>query len=119
MQFRQSVKDDKYVSWTSHSRAKMAFYRLSPQRIKSVLKHPLRKEVGIAKGTLACMQRAKSKNPYEIWVMYTINSKLKNQNEKSQSQMTIISAWRYPGITKPGTPIPIPEDVLDELRNEL
>ncbi len=133
---RQTVKDDKYFSWTSHSRAKMAFYHLSPDRVKRVLKSPFRKEEGIAPGTLACMQRAGSqKHPYEVWVMYqtrrqktedrrqkmTTNrmmdheSRIKNHESKSKSQITIISAWRYPGITKPGSTIPIPEDILLEI----
>ncbi len=29
--------------------------------------------------------------------------------------ITIISAWKYPGITKPGEPIPIPQDILEEI----
>jgi len=27
----------------------------------------------------------------------------------------IISAWRYPGITKPGDEVPIPEDIKRDL----
>lgn len=110
------IKDDKYFSWTSHSRAKMAFYHLSPDRVKRVLKNPLRKEEGIAPGTLAVVQRAGSvKHPNEIWVMYVKNEKGKNQNAKLNSQIRVISAWRYPGITKPGATIPIPEDILNEI----
>ena len=30
----------------------------------------------------------------------------------------IISAWRYPGISKPGEEIPIPEDIRQEILNE-
>ena len=30
----------------------------------------------------------------------------------------IISAWRYPGISKPGEEIPIPEDIRQELLND-
>lgn len=32
-----------------------------------------------------------------------------------QKQVIIISAWKYPGITKPGAPIPIPQDILEEI----
>lgn len=34
-------------------------------------------------------------------------------------KMTIISAWRYPGVSKPGKAIPIPEDILAELDDVL
>ena len=30
----------------------------------------------------------------------------------------IISTWRYPGVSKIGEPIPIPEDVLGALQEE-
>ena len=110
----QTVKDDGHFSWTSHSRAKMAFYHLSPDRVKRVLKTPLRKEEGIAPGTLASMQRAGSpKHPYEIWVMYKMRDKRQVTSDKSR--ITIISAWRYPGITKAGSRVPIPEDILREI----
>jgi len=29
----------------------------------------------------------------------------------------IISAWRYPGESPVGEPIPVPEDILEELKN--
>ncbi len=32
-----------------------------------------------------------------------------------QSAILMVSAWRYPGISKPGRAIPIPEDILAEL----
>ena len=31
-----------------------------------------------------------------------------------QKKIKIISAWRYPGVTEPGKPIPVPDDVLME-----
>ncbi len=31
------------------------------------------------------------------------------------SRITMISAWRYPGVTKPGERPKIPDDVLEEL----
>jgi len=30
----------------------------------------------------------------------------------------MISAWRYPGTSPIGEPIPIPEDIIEELRKE-
>lgn len=103
------------IAWTKHSIEKMRFYNLSENRLKRVLRNPQRKEEGIAPGTLAVMQRTGSrKRPTEIWIMYQIiNSKLKSQNSK----LRIISAWRYPGISPVGKEIPIPEDILRELKN--
>ena len=63
----------------------------------------------------------------EIWVMYqTKNQKTKNkvttQNEKlkdlqdkinSNKKITIISAWRYPGVSPKKNPIP--EEILREI----
>lgn len=34
---------------------------------------------------------------------------------KSAARMLMISAWRYPGVSKPGKEIPIPADILNEL----
>jgi hypothetical protein len=113
------IKEDN-LYWTEHSQEKMAFYNLSKSRVKRVLRHPQRVENGIVEGTLASMQKAGSKkHPYEIWVMYQIKSqndkaKFQNQNPKIKP-IIIISAWKYPGITKPNEPIPIPEDILEEI----
>jgi len=30
----------------------------------------------------------------------------------------IISAWRYPGISPKGEPVPIPDDIVEELKKE-
>jgi hypothetical protein len=49
------------------------------------------------------------KAPGEIWVMY------KEVKIDSVPTRKIISAWRYPGISKPGEAIPIPEDIRQEL----
>ncbi len=96
------------IHWTNHVKAKMRFYQLSEQRIKRVLNSPKRTEEGIAPNTVAMMQTAGSaKHPYEIWVMIQkINQKLKvksqNYNSKiKNAKIKIISAWKYPGITKP------------------
>jgi hypothetical protein len=45
----------------------------------------------------------------EIWIMF----------RDTKDQRKIISAWRYPGISKPGEAIPIPEDIKQELMAEL
>ena len=45
------------------------------------------------------------KAPGEIWLMYQDTKDLRK----------IISAWRYPGISKPGEAIPIPDDIREEL----
>lgn len=91
--------------WTKHAQAKMRYYALSEQRVRRVLKTPSRIEEGIAEGTIALMQRAGSKkHPYEVWVMV--------KDEKAKRK--IISAWRYPGITKTGEPLP--EEILREFR---
>ena len=95
----------KALYWTNHAKAKMRYYALSEQRVRRVLKTPSRIEEGIAENTIALMQRAGSKkHPYEIWVMVA--------DEKNRRK--IVSAWRYPGITKPGEPLP--KEILREFR---
>lgn len=103
------------IVWTNHSKEKMRFYRLSESRVLRVLRHSKRKEIGVASDTVAAMQPAGSqKHPYEIWMMYEI----KNQKSKVKSlpragsrgqKLTIISAWRYPGVSPLRQP-PIQED---------
>jgi len=115
----------------------MRQYGLSQSKILGILRRPERKEKGIVAGTTAVMKTNKifkktmpllkenkqpafakkatawqRKAPGEIWVMY---------KDMKSSQFgpvrKIISSWRYPGITKPGEIIPIPEDILRELLN--
>ena len=130
-------KDDAHFAWTNHIKNKMLFYGLSEQRIRRVLKSPKRKEEGIAPGTFAAMQSSSSKKkPEEIWIMYKrvtgdkhqVTRGLENRIVKntsghtlvtSGSKVLMISAWRYPGISKPGTAIPIPDEVLAELKEIL
>ena len=96
--------------WTQHIRDKMRYYNLSEQRLKRVFRHPERIEKGIVENTIAVMQVAGSKkHPYEIWLMYQLN----------KQKIKMISAWRYPGRTKPGDKIPVPEEILAELGIEL
>ncbi|MEK7115162.1 MAG: hypothetical protein AAB847_02275 [Patescibacteria group bacterium] len=111
-------KDDKYYHWTAHSKHKMMRYQISESLVKRIIRSPKRVEEGIAPKTFAVMQsfgvaqdKSKKKSK-EIWVMYTYaKSKLQNPNFK-----IIVSAWRYPGITKPGKSLSIPPDTLGELR---
>jgi len=102
------LKRPKTLHWTAHSREKMRFYKLSESRVKRVIHSPKRIEEGIAPRTIAVMQSAGSqKHPYEIWVMI----------QEQAQRRKIISAWRYPGRTKPGQPLP--EEILRELRAAL
>lgn len=94
----------KNLVFTKHAENKMRFYQLSAQRVQRVLHSPKRKEKGIAPGTIAMMQGAGSKkHPYEIWVMIA---------DAGQTRK-IISAWKYPGITKAGEPLPL--EILKEM----
>ena len=130
-------KDDKYFSWTRHIKNKMIFYGLSEQKIRTVLNSPKRKEEGIAPNTTAVMKRNdRGKKKEEIWVMYQSRTNAdkfqsrihadKNVKEhvprksalislRKSARMLMISAWRYPGISKPGSAIPIPDEILTEL----
>jgi len=110
-------KNEKF-HWTRHSKEKMREYQLSEKRVKRVLRNPDRIEEGIAPNTLAVMQiTGTKKHPTEIWVMYQIeNSNLKSQISKLK-KIKIISAWRYPGRSPIGKKPPIPEDILEELKN--
>ena len=83
------------------------FYGLSADRVKRVIRTPGRVEEGIAPDTIAVMQpSANKKNPSEIWVMY----------QKKGAKKIVISAWRYPGVSPVGNQIPIPADILAELK---
>lgn len=87
----------------------MAFYGLSPDRVKRIVRTPTRTEEGIALNTIGVMQPGTNKKkPSEVWVMY----------QKKGSRKIIISAWRYPGESPIGKAISIPSDILEELRNE-
>ena len=109
------------IIWTKHSQAKMRFYKLSEQRVRRVLNLPKRTEEGIAPNTAAMMQPASIKTKdgkqiwsQEIWVM--VQEKRQGKSDKGKV-IKIISAWRYPGRTKPGEPLP--EEILREMRNTI
>jgi len=126
----------KKLFWTQHSEIKMKQYGLSKTKLINLLSRPERKENGIVPGTEAVMRTNKvfkktisllkekkqpafaktsawrRKVPGEIWLMY------KDVKKKDEGQIRkIISAWRYPGISKPGEEIPVPEDIRQELLN--
>jgi hypothetical protein len=131
------------IYWTNHSRAKLRQYRLSESRIKRVLRHPQRLEVGVAPNTVAGMQPAGSKkHPYEIWVMWTnikspaspklqLASTSQRRGERGEQivnikskfnlgqKIKIISVWKYPGASPVHEPPPIPEDVWEIVRQEI
>ncbi|MDE2001142.1 MAG: hypothetical protein KGI60_01080 [Patescibacteria group bacterium] len=109
-------KDDKNYAWTTHVKNKMLHYRISEQKVKTILGNPSRKEEGIAPDTSAVMKRNDTpKRKEELWVMYTRKAKI----SKGRGKTTIISTWRYPGISPKGKEIPIPEDILSELEKLL
>ena len=125
--------------WTQHAKAKMAYYKLSESRVRRVIKSPLRVEEGIAPDTVAYMQPVsyKTKNGQktwnqELWVMVARsankrpttnnlqqerNMNLDNKLKVNKHQLRIISAWRYPGMTKPQASLP--KAILDEIREAL
>lgn len=100
-------KDSARLKWTRHIKNKMVFYHLSGAQILRIFRRPDRVEEAIAPGTVGAMKSTKKKT--EIWIMYKITA---------GKRITMISAWIYPGKTKPGAPIPIPQDILTELTEE-
>lgn len=97
----------KKYHWTNHAQAKMRYYKLSEQRVKRVIRAPERIEEGIAPDTIAAMQPYGNKKDREIWVMVS----------DTKEKRRVISAWRYPGRTKPGEPLP--EAIIKEFREAL
>lgn len=92
----------------------MQYYRLAESVIKKIIRFPKRIETGVAEGTIACMiprksatrSRGRPSKGEELWVMYQIKGQRKH----------IITAWRYPGISPIRDVLPIPEDILEELK---
>ncbi len=110
-------KNTRYLVWTNHIAKKMMFYGLSATKVKSVLFRHDREEEGIAPDTIAVMKRSGSaKHPYEIWVMY--QDKEVMQDGIKNKRRVVITAWRYPGVSKPREAIPVPEGLLGELASE-
>ncbi len=98
------IPKSKVWHWTNHARFKLRFYGLSEARVRRIINSPKRKEEGIAPKTVAMMQTAGSaKHPYELWAMVQDSKKIRK----------VISAWRYPGVTKPRSEI-----TRDKIANE-
>lgn len=137
MQLKLPKNTEKYF-WTKHAIYKLRQYGLSAQRVIRVINNPQRKEEGIVPRTVAVMQPASVRNKngkkiwsQEIWAMYKISSKQKVASDKRDSrtienkkphttsyllpatQIKIISAWRYPGVSPKKDPIP--EEILREI----
>ena len=121
MQFKIPKNTEKY-EWTQHAAYKMKQYGLTAQRILRVVKNPQRTEEGIVKNTIAVMQPASLRTKdgkrvwsQEIWAMYQIKGKSKNEKGKTfgMAKIRLISAWRYPGVSPKRDPIP--EEILREL----
>ncbi len=120
------------ILWTKHSEEKMRFYNLSKMCLRKLLRKPDRVETGVALRTVAIMQKTGTKKyPREIWLMYQKDKKNKLQESEfrnkiknnltqdvlpQREKITIISAWRYPGVSPEGHP-PIPEDIAREISN--
>ncbi len=102
-------KDDHKFRWTSHVIRKLQYYGLTPSRVLRVIRAPERVENGVAEGTLAAMQTAGTKaRPWEVWTMW----------KEEQKRKVIITAWRYPGVSRVREQVPIPPDILVELERE-
>jgi hypothetical protein len=133
MQFNVPKNTEKYY-WTQHSLFKLQQYGLSAQRIIRVINNPYRKQVGVAKNTIAVMQPTSTRRnekgektwSSEIWTMYQIKNKHKKSEKHNENlnsllgglqtkQLKIISAWRYPGISPEDDPIP--EEIMRELED--
>lgn len=105
------------VLFTQHAEYKMREYRLSRQKVSSVMRRPEREEVGIVPDTIAAMQTiGSSKRSHEVWVMYQKRKKAGDKQYVTMENRTlshvahistrVISAWRYPGKSPERDPIP-------------
>lgn len=101
----------------------MAYYRISPSRVIRIVRYPARTEEGIAPDTVAFMQPVsyKTKNgvrswTQEYWVM-AVTQRTSSKLKVKSNKLRIISAWRYPGVTKPGATLPI--EIKREIREAL
>lgn len=115
--------------FTLHSEYKMREYHLSRQRVIRIIRSPRRTETGIVENTVAVMQPASTKRingketwTQELWVMYKVLgqgklTKSKLEQALNQSELKIISAWRYPGVSPERDPIP--SEILQEIARGL
>jgi hypothetical protein len=133
MQSFKIPKNNEKYRWTSHIVRKMMHYRLTPSRVLRIVRAPERLEAGVAQGTVAGMQKTGSKQkPTEIWAMWREEKPRAKSSEPrggrelmaggseliADHRKVIITAWRYPGVSPVRDTVPIPEDVLSELRAE-
>ena len=87
----------------------MLFYGLTADRVKRIIRSPKRVENGVAENTIAVMvPGSNKKKPTEVWAMY----------QQKGAKKVIISAWRYLGVSPVGKTIPIPADILAELKED-
>jgi hypothetical protein len=106
-----SASGAKSLHWTFHVRAKMRQYHLSAQRVKAILHSPKRVEEGVATKTIAAMKpvsvslvNGRESWSQEHWVMV----------QDKGGKRIVISAWRYPGVTKPRSAV-----AMQMLKHEL
>lgn len=128
------VSSFRKIYWTEHSKIKMRQYGLSVSKLLKILHKPQRKEKAIVEGLVAVMRtnkkiiktkslfrskisppsfakwRTPARQAGEVWIMY------KDFKKSGENIRKIISAWRYPGVTKPGEEIPIPEDTMRAIK---
>lgn len=125
-------KNDAKYHWTNHVAGKMVYYGLSADRVKRVMRNPYRSEKGIAPDTIAVMQPGKTTAAVagkpaswkeEIWVMYAEKAAPKGKAVMDVMQnllgkkKVVITAWRYPGKSPIREAIPIPRDIIEELKS--
>ena len=125
---QQKLSPTGTFQFTTHALYKMKQYGLSEQKVRGVVRHPRRTEVGVAPRTVAVMQPVSAKMvngketwKQEIWVMYVTKGKNEQGVSASHGQVLllsppkvkIISTWRYPGVSPKRSPIP--EEILQEL----
>lgn len=95
------------LEWTLHAQAKMNHYRLTSSRVRHVLHAPKRVEEGIAPNTIAMMQPVSMKTVAARGLSNGVNAKKESWSQEiwvmvqdKKGVRTVISAWRYPGMTK-------------------
>jgi hypothetical protein len=125
--YKPPKSDTKYY-WTQHVVRKMLYYGISADKIKRIIRYPERTESAIAPDTIGVMQRTGAKKNTEIWVMFQTKSQSSRLRQSSDGQTKItknrgskkiiISAWRYPGISQEGKTVPIPPEILEELKKD-
>ena len=91
--------------YTLHAQFKMQQYSLSEQRVRSVIRHPQRREEGIVPKTVAVMQPVSMKKidgkevwKQEIWVMFVRKNLRPTTNDQRQKEKNPLSALntKYP-----------------------